>query len=463
MEPEKWVIKAQLGADLRRWSTSRACLSYRRLIEDVLQAFGPALDSTSATIKYKDSDGDLITIACQDDLDEALGGSQSPLRLQVSSTAPQGVPIAYGVPQARFVSHVTIPDDTQCVPGQEFIKSWRLRNTGPCRWPEGTRLIHVGGALFRGECEVLVPSLEPNEETEVSVSLLAPEAPGHYVCYWRLASPVPREKRFGQRIWLQIRVPSREGAESPECECEHLGVRCHCCGAGCIAGVRWRGRRGQDDLCALHFKQLPKPEQQMYDCVLGAHPRTLAAVLKSPLRTPTEQLLPRLQQPQLDALLHALEPLFCSIPKPLVDAALSVVRPFVAAMAHVDDRTISTLQGHLQATVLSLIAHSGQLSKTHGRPGNLLQKALALVSRTVADQGSSSGVCEMLCRAGPAKRSGARGAEQDQGDDNVLRVNAWLLQEMGFAEDDALAALIGAEGVVEDAIDLVSGFEEASP
>jgi len=35
---------------------------------------------------------------------------------------------------------------------------------------------------------------------------------------------------------------------------------------------------------------------------------------------------------------------------------------------------------------------------------------------------------------------------------------ACMLQEMGFAEDDALAALVGANGIVEEALDIVSGF-----
>eukprot|EP00656_Telonema_subtile_P055268 TRINITY_DN8498_c0_g1_i1.p2 TRINITY_DN8498_c0_g1~~TRINITY_DN8498_c0_g1_i1.p2 ORF type:complete len:138 (+),score=39.73 TRINITY_DN8498_c0_g1_i1:782-1195(+) len=128
------------------------------------------------------------------------------------------------------------------------------------------------------------------------------------------------------------------------------------------------------------------------------------------------------------------------------------------AMAHVDNRTVGSLTKHLQSMVLSLCTHSGQLSKTHGKPGALLQKAVKIVSRTVADQ------------MPPSETAPSNGADctkqlpqQDADDDNVLRVNSWLLQEMGFAEDDALAALIGAEGVVEDAIDLARGFEVASP
>lgn len=483
-----------------------------------------------------------------------------------------------------------------------------------------------------------MPALEPNEECEVSISLTAPSEPGHHVSYWRLASPLPRERRFGQRIWLQMSVPPSDGLRFTECECHHPGVRCHMCGEGEIRGVRWRGRLGQDDLCEAHYMQLPAESRQRYDAVLGEHPRTMAAMLKSPLRDCVKRLAARYRGDtvQLGEVLHIVEPLFVVIPKPLIEASLCVVRPFLDAMVTVDDRTLCTLQQQLRGMVHTLCRNKAQLSKTHGKPGTLLQKAVSTVAKTVGNslswpshddevatscepnpepvgdtpftnelveldkqlnkaarstddtelikdlvrQGAnllcSNGspwfhtplhqaayhnrldvvccliqllqergmleqnlqmpsnpcgrgqygvpielamggpdseavvaalesaalsshlestlkpseicstqrcstefdssynsscnstanpICSVDCSAGSSTDLIADATEPLSQDEctpsTVLRNNAWLLQEMGFAEDDALAALVGAEGVVEDAIDLASGFVES--
>jgi len=54
-------------------------------------------------------------------------------------------------PQARFVEHVNLPDGTEILPGTEFTKIWRLKNTGDKAWPENTRLVFTGGDKFVGD------------------------------------------------------------------------------------------------------------------------------------------------------------------------------------------------------------------------------------------------------------------------------------------------------------------------
>lgn len=46
--------------------------------------------------------------------------------------------------------------------------------------------------------------INPCEETNVAVDFLAPARPGRYISYWRLA--LPSGQRFGQRIWVYIKV-----------------------------------------------------------------------------------------------------------------------------------------------------------------------------------------------------------------------------------------------------------------
>lgn len=43
--------------------------------------------------------------------------------------------------------------------------------------------------------------LQPGEEMDISVPLVAPNAPGRYTAYFRLAGP--EGKKFGQRVWVR--------------------------------------------------------------------------------------------------------------------------------------------------------------------------------------------------------------------------------------------------------------------
>lgn len=119
---------------------------------------------------------------------------------------------------ARFVQDVTIVDGTELAPGTHFTKIWRLRNSGSLPWAPQTKLVHVGGdelgSVFVVPLELPEHGLLPNEETEASVDLIAPEKPGRYVSHWRLASP--SGPKFGHRVWVLIQVVSNESSVSVE-------------------------------------------------------------------------------------------------------------------------------------------------------------------------------------------------------------------------------------------------------
>jgi hypothetical protein len=87
--------------------------------------------------------------------------------------------------QARFVSDVTIPDNTQIEPGEEFVKTWKLRNSGSCDWPDDTVLARVKSQLG-GEETVTVGAVPMGEDVEISINLVAPEEDGGYDGVWTL-------------------------------------------------------------------------------------------------------------------------------------------------------------------------------------------------------------------------------------------------------------------------------------
>lgn len=59
-------------------------------------------------------------------------------------------------------------------PGQKFLKIWRMRNEGSAPWSEHTALSFVGGDLLGAPKAVLVGSVAPGAEVDLSVEMVAP-------------------------------------------------------------------------------------------------------------------------------------------------------------------------------------------------------------------------------------------------------------------------------------------------
>jgi hypothetical protein len=91
---------------------------------------------------------------------------------------------------AEFIDDVTIPDDTEMLPGQEFIKTWRLQNTGTCTWTDQYALIFVSGDQMNGTSPLpLTGSTAPGSTIDVSATLKAPGTTGTYRGNWVFFTP----------------------------------------------------------------------------------------------------------------------------------------------------------------------------------------------------------------------------------------------------------------------------------
>lgn len=84
---------------------------------------------------------------------------------------------------------VNVPDNTVMSPGQEFVKTWKIKNTGACTWGEGYKLIYSYGDKMSGAAQALTAAIAPGQEVEVSVSFKAPDLPGSYQSFWTLQNP----------------------------------------------------------------------------------------------------------------------------------------------------------------------------------------------------------------------------------------------------------------------------------
>lgn len=96
-----------------------------------------------------------------------------------TATSTVATPLATAVPTSSCynlagVKDVTIPDNTPVTPGQTFIKTWLVKNSGTCNWEVGFKFSLVGGDAMGGQTLVLDKTVAPGVEMELSIPMTAP-------------------------------------------------------------------------------------------------------------------------------------------------------------------------------------------------------------------------------------------------------------------------------------------------
>jgi hypothetical protein len=134
----------------------------------------------------------------------AAGVLPGPSAGDPAALATQGGPIEAPRLAAAFSADVTVPDGAPAPGGRTFTKTWAVRNPGPLAWPEGTRLVHVGGERLGVVESVAAPALAPGEAGRVSVPMRASRGPGVARSDWRLAAPDGTP--FGPALYVEITV-----------------------------------------------------------------------------------------------------------------------------------------------------------------------------------------------------------------------------------------------------------------
>ena len=84
---------------------------------------------------------------------------------------------------------VNVPDNTILSPGQDFVKTWKIKNIGACTWGAGYELVYSYGDEMDGEAQPLSAAVAPGQEVDVSVQFTAPDLAGSYSSYWTLQNP----------------------------------------------------------------------------------------------------------------------------------------------------------------------------------------------------------------------------------------------------------------------------------
>ena len=180
-----------------------------------LPFFAPSAPPAAATL------GQLYTAAAQT-LAAAESGTAS---ATPATTTPGGFPTVPSATATRtsapvslcdaaaFVNDVSIPDGSRLEPGDEFTKTWRLRNVGTCSWTAAYAVVFASGDRMHAPVSVGLPgTVHPGQTVDLSVEMEAPDSKGEYQGYWKLRSAAGNLFGIGAQaqgvFWVKIRVAS---------------------------------------------------------------------------------------------------------------------------------------------------------------------------------------------------------------------------------------------------------------
>ncbi|MEX2161730.1 MAG: NBR1-Ig-like domain-containing protein [Anaerolineales bacterium] len=107
-----------------------------------------------------------------------------------SNTQPPATSVPVAVcNQAAFISDVTIPDGSQMAKGQDFTKTWRIKNTGTCTWDDDYTVVFSSGTNLASKSSFDLPeTVSPGETINISIPMEAPDENGTYKSSWLIRS-----------------------------------------------------------------------------------------------------------------------------------------------------------------------------------------------------------------------------------------------------------------------------------
>jgi len=121
-------------------------------------------------------------------------------------SAAEALNVTNCINDAEFVENVTIPDGTEILAGEVFVKTWRMKNTGTCTWTSSYSWTFRGGDILTLLDATMINEVKPAEEIDISVTLVAPETPGTYSGQWQFSGADQFFSGFGHEVYYLITV-----------------------------------------------------------------------------------------------------------------------------------------------------------------------------------------------------------------------------------------------------------------
>jgi hypothetical protein len=129
---------------------------------------------------------------------------------------PQATATSIPCDRIEFVKDVTIPDKTKMTPGEKFMKTWRLKNTGTCTWTSGYSLVFDSGDAMEAPAasQLTTGTIPQGDEFDVSIELVAPDSAGTYRGNFKLRNTDGKVFGLGDKskpFWVEIVVEEASG------------------------------------------------------------------------------------------------------------------------------------------------------------------------------------------------------------------------------------------------------------
>ncbi len=161
------------------------------------------------------TDGTILALSQQYLQNDATMGLPTAMP-PAQSTATALPPLATMVPAGclngmAFISDLTYGDSDMAsppfiAPGTQFVKTWRIENTGTCNWTQNYKLVYaygnVGAAQMNGQPIQIPVNVAPGHTIDLSVNLTAPKDAMTYQGFWQMENAAGY--RFGQTVWVGI-------------------------------------------------------------------------------------------------------------------------------------------------------------------------------------------------------------------------------------------------------------------
>ncbi len=134
---------------------------------------------------------------------------------QAAPTQENSAPPAANCDAATFAEDVSIPDGTQLAPDTDFIKTWKILNSGTCTWNTDYVVVFVDGSDMDGDSPtyLTVDAVPPGNVVDISVEMTSPDTTGKYTGYWRMQNA--DGVVFGDTFYVEIEVVRPGESKTP--------------------------------------------------------------------------------------------------------------------------------------------------------------------------------------------------------------------------------------------------------
>ena len=151
----------------------------------------------------------------------------TPVPAQPTPTPAPNKPTPTAAPAAcidgmSYVADITYDDANMTAPpvlqpGQPFVKTWRVRNSGTCTWTSAYYLAYAHGntsqSQMGGQPTYIKGSVPPGGTYDISVNLVAPQQPGVYQGFWQMHNA--KGTAFGTTVYVGIQVQAPTAVPAP--------------------------------------------------------------------------------------------------------------------------------------------------------------------------------------------------------------------------------------------------------